>query len=71
VPVNLKKIENEEKQKSVEMWRSKEGWIYPDVKTTMQSNQHPKKPDEATIENLYEVSLFFLIHLLVNFYFFI
>jgi hypothetical protein len=55
VPVNLKKLELEEKKKSISKWRSKEGWIFPDVKTTMQSNQHPKKLDIASLEKLNEV----------------
>ncbi len=62
IPVNIKKLENEERSKSIAMWRSKEGWVYPDVKTTMQSNQHPKKPDQSSIDKLYEVFHLFSIH---------
>ena len=55
VPVNLKKLEFEEKKKQRSKWRSKEGWIFPDVKTTMQSNEHPKKLDPASLDKLNEV----------------
>jgi len=55
VPVNLKKLEKEEKRKKISKWQSKEGWIYPDVKTTLQSNEHPRKLDQASIDKLYEV----------------
>lgn len=55
VPINLKKLEKEEKKKSISKWRSTEGWIFPDVKTTMQCNQHPKKPDQASLDRLKEV----------------
>lgn len=53
VPVNIKKEEAKLKQRSIAQWKSAEGWIYPDVKTTLQSNQHPKKPVQAAIDNLY------------------
>lgn len=55
VPVNLKKLELDEKKKSISKWQSKEGWIYPDVKTTLQSNEHPKKLDQASLDKLNEV----------------
>ncbi len=55
VPVNIKKLEIEKENESVSKWRSAEGWIFPDVKTTMQCNEHPKKPDQATIDKLHEV----------------
>ncbi len=54
MPVNLKKLEADEKQKSIDKWRSIEGWIYPDVKTTLQSNQHPKRLDQPAIDSLNE-----------------
>ena len=54
VPVNIKRLEAEEKQKSIDNWRSAEGWIYPDVKTTLQSNQHPKRLEQPAIESLNE-----------------
>merc|ERR1711884_301767 len=47
VPVNIKKEEALLKQKSIEKWRSAEGWIFPDVKTSMQSNEHVKKPPQS------------------------
>ena len=55
VPVNIKKLVIEKENESVSKWRSAEGWIFPDVKTTMQCNEHPKKPDQATIDKLNEV----------------
>lgn len=56
VPVNLKKLEVEEKKRNRAKWRSAEGWIFPDVKTTMQSNQHPSRLDQATLDRLKEVN---------------
>jgi len=55
VPVNIKKEEKDKVEESISKWRSAEGWIYPDVKTTMQCNEHPKKPDPASIDKLNEV----------------
>lgn len=55
VPIDIKKVEAQEKQRQIDMMRSAEGWIFPDVKTTMQCNEHPKRPDQATIDSLYEV----------------
>ena len=60
VPVNLKKQEAEEKKKSRARWRSTEGWIFPDVKTTMQCNQHPKRLDPASLDRLKEVCFYFV-----------
>lgn len=54
IPVNIKEEEAESKQKTIDKWRSPEGWIFPDVKTTMQSNQHIKKLGQPAIDDLYE-----------------
>lgn len=54
VPVNLKRSEEEKKEENRNKWRTKEGWVYPDVKTTMQSNEHPRKLDQASLEKLSE-----------------
>jgi hypothetical protein len=58
VPVNIKKVEKEKVEESISKWRSAEGWIFPDVKTTLQCNEHPKKPDPASIDKINEVSTF-------------
>ena len=55
VPVNLKQIEIDKKADNKNKWKSREGWIYPDVKTTMQCNEHPMRPDQATLDKLDEV----------------
>ena len=56
VPVNLKKVEQDELSESINKWRSKEGWIFPDVKTSMQCNRHPRQLDQASLDKLKEVS---------------
>jgi hypothetical protein len=48
VPVNVKRAEMAKANESKSKWRSAEGWIFPDVKTTMQSNEHPRKPFDPT-----------------------
>ena len=64
VPIDLKQKAIEENKLSKSKWKSMEGWIYPQVKTTLECNEHPKKPDQATIEKLNEVKIdrFFLIY---------
>jgi hypothetical protein len=52
VPVNIKKEEAKLMQASIDKWKSAEGWIFPDVKTTLQSNEHPKKPLQSAIDEL-------------------
>lgn len=54
VPVNLKKEEQESIEKSKSLWKTNEGWIYPDIKTSLQSNEHPKKLDQASIDRINE-----------------
>lgn len=54
VPVNLKKEEKESLEKSKSLWKTNEGWIYPDIKTSLQSNEHPKKLDQASIDRINE-----------------
>lgn len=61
VPINLNLKAIEEKKLSKSKWKSMEGWIYPQIKTTLECNQHPKRPDQATIEKLNEVTIFFVI----------
>lgn len=58
VPVNIKKEEKVKAEESISKWRSAEGWVYPDVKTTMQCNEHPQKPDPASLDKLNEVFIY-------------
>ena len=58
VPVNIKKEEKVKAEESIGKWRSAEGWVFPDVKTTMQCNEHLKKPDPASIDKLNEVLIY-------------
>lgn len=55
VPANIKQEEKDSLDKSKDEWKTKEGWIFPDVKTSMQSNEHPRKLDQASLDKINEV----------------
>ena len=55
VPVNLKQIEIAQKEEKISKWKTKEGWIFPHIKTNIESNQHPKKPDPARLDEISQV----------------
>uniref|UniRef100_A0A8C8A8F4 Cilia and flagella associated protein 92 (putative) n=1 Tax=Otus sunia TaxID=257818 RepID=A0A8C8A8F4_9STRI len=40
--------------KSKSMWLSPDGFVFPGVKSSIESNQHPQMPDEARLEELSE-----------------
>jgi hypothetical protein len=56
VPVTTKQLEEEMSYRKEDRskWRGREGWIFPDVKTTMQCNEHPRKLDKASLDKLSE-----------------
>jgi hypothetical protein len=58
VPVNLKQIESDQKKESVSKWTTKEGWIFPHIKTSIESNEHPMKPDPARLDEISQVGKF-------------
>lgn len=51
-PVNLKEEEKDLAAAERAKWKSSEGWVYPGVKSTRQSNQHSKRPDPARLDEL-------------------
>ena len=55
VPVNIDKVKKDESVQSVKRWVTKEGWSYPGVQTSQQSNEHPRKLDQASLDNLKQV----------------
>jgi hypothetical protein len=55
VPVNIEKVNKDETTQSVKRWITKEGWSYPGVKSSQQSNEHPRKLDQASLDKLKEV----------------
>lgn len=55
VPVNVDELEREQRAESKSRWKTLDGWTYPGVKTSMQSNEHPRKLDEASLERINEV----------------
>ena len=54
VPVNLRAHEVDERRASVDKWQSKEGWIFPEIKRSLQDNEHPRRLDQASIDKLNE-----------------
>ncbi|CAF0826449.1 unnamed protein product [Brachionus calyciflorus] len=54
VPLNIKQEEKDKMEESKNMWKTTEGWIYPDVKTSLVSNEHPKKLDQASLDHINE-----------------
>ncbi len=55
VPVNIEKVKKDESTQSVKRWITKEGWSYPGVKSSQQSNEHPRKLDQASLDKINEV----------------
>ncbi|GFO44998.1 hypothetical protein PoB_007150300 [Plakobranchus ocellatus] len=53
-PVNLKLEEKEAAAAERAKWKSPDGWIFPGVKSTKESNQHPKQLDPARLDELNE-----------------
>ncbi|XP_052781235.1 uncharacterized protein LOC128217855 isoform X2 [Mya arenaria] len=54
VPVNVEALKKQEKAESEAQWKTEDGFVYPGVKTTLEANQHPKKPHTARIDELEE-----------------
>lgn len=57
VPVNVEELKKQEKLAHRQKFVSKKDWVYPEVKTLRQCNEHPKKPDPARCDALTHVSL--------------
>lgn len=55
VPVDADEIEKENQLESKKRWKTLDGWNYPGVKTSLQSNEHPRKLDQASLDKLNEV----------------
>ncbi|CAH1265877.1 KIAA1257 [Branchiostoma lanceolatum] len=51
-PVDLEAVRKQQATESRDMWRTKEGFIYPGMKTTLECNVHPHKPGEARVDDL-------------------
>ncbi|GFS25099.1 hypothetical protein ElyMa_003432800 [Elysia marginata] len=51
-PANLKQEEKDHAAAEQAKWKTADGWVYPGVKSTRESNQHPKKPDHARLDEL-------------------
>ena len=58
VPVNVEALHKAEQQELKDAWKTHNGFIYPGKKTMIQSNAHPKKPDQARVEELCEVRFY-------------
>ena len=54
-PVDLKQEEKDLAAAEQAKWKSSEGWVYPGVKSTRESNQHAKRPDPARLDELNDV----------------
>ncbi|XP_062581954.1 uncharacterized protein LOC134243735 isoform X3 [Saccostrea cucullata] len=55
VPVNVEALKKAEKEESRARWKTESGWIYPGMKSTLECNEHPRRPDTARIEELHEL----------------
>lgn len=55
VPVNVNELDKWYRPENKSQWKTQEGWIYPGVKSTLQSNEHPKKLDPASLDKINEV----------------
>jgi hypothetical protein len=57
VPVNVESIKKAETAESKARWKTEKGWIFPGMKSTLECNEHPQRPNTARIEELQEVRL--------------
>lgn len=55
VPVNVEALKKAEKEESQARWKTEKGWIFPGMKSTLECNEHPQRPNTARIEELQEV----------------
>ena len=55
VPVNVEALKKAEKAESQARWKTETGWIYPGMKSMLECNEHPQRPNTARIEELQEV----------------
>ncbi|CAM4586061.1 unnamed protein product [Lepidochelys olivacea] len=53
-PVDLDTVRKESIAKSKNMWVSPSGFVYPGFKSCIESNLHPRMPDEARLKELTE-----------------
>ncbi|XP_036416048.1 uncharacterized protein FLJ43738 [Colossoma macropomum] len=51
-PVDIESEQKASTAKSRAAWRTYDGFIYPGFKSSIESNRHPKRPDEARLEEL-------------------
>ncbi|KAI4875080.1 hypothetical protein NFI96_033378, partial [Prochilodus magdalenae] len=51
-PVDVEAEQKALTAKSHAAWRTYDGFIYPGFKSSIESNRHPKQPDEARVEEL-------------------
>nr|XP_022302036.1 uncharacterized protein LOC111110021 isoform X1 [Crassostrea virginica]XP_022302037.1 uncharacterized protein LOC111110021 isoform X1 [Crassostrea virginica]XP_022302039.1 uncharacterized protein LOC111110021 isoform X1 [Crassostrea virginica] len=54
VPVNVEALKKAEKAESQARWKTEKGWIYPGMKSMLECNEHPQRPNTARIEELQE-----------------
>ena len=54
-PVNLKEALKAEEAENKAKWRTTEGWTFPGMRTTKESNVHPRHPDTARLDELDQV----------------
>ncbi|KAL7842997.1 hypothetical protein AOLI_G00245090 [Acnodon oligacanthus] len=51
-PVDMESKQKASAVKSRAAWQTYDGFIYPGFKSSIESNRHPKRPDEARVEEL-------------------
>ncbi|XP_067908374.1 uncharacterized protein cfap92 [Heterodontus francisci] len=54
-PVDVNNEEKRAKERSKEAWLTFDGFRYPGFKSSLESNEHPKKPDPARISDLKKI----------------
>ncbi|XP_078399164.1 uncharacterized protein cfap92 [Cetorhinus maximus] len=58
-PVDVDNEKKRAKERSKTAWLTFDGFRYPGFKSSLEANEHPKKPDEARISDLKKVSSMF------------
>lgn len=55
VPVNVEAMKKKAEWDSKQKWKTEKGFIYPGMKSMLECNVHPSKPDPARLDELQEV----------------
>ena len=57
-PIDVDELKKEQMINDKKKWTTSKGWVPRGSKSAVETNAHPRKPDEATIDKLKKVRFF-------------